>query len=341
MATRQQQSGVPVFIAHQFQQFRLLELPPDIVDLIETSPLQHLSIKSSPPSNSKLAYAVLCTPTASFQLRQVQTSNSLYLLQNHNNHPSSSSSSSSTTRAIAACTTTLELHPQPEDAVSHMNKLVPVYNLVHGQVDLEENHISKTSLFADIPLSDKQCEDAWNYLVAFEIFGSSYRPSAKVLAQTWKSINAAAAAEGIKLDTHFLTNDLINLVTEEGYPAPLAAALTRHLSVADSGSSGINEWSCLDREKVLPFVAMRLLEENEAHPDYLTADFLDAWRDSLPEIWRQDAELSAIQGKYELPSSTTIRLKPNASGLANTKSVPSQTLTSRKWHDKFAKTRKR
>lgn len=35
MATQQAQGGVPVSIAHDPQHFRLLELPPEIVELIE------------------------------------------------------------------------------------------------------------------------------------------------------------------------------------------------------------------------------------------------------------------------------------------------------------------
>lgn len=344
MAISQHPGGVPVSIAHTFQHFRLLELPPEIVDLIDSPAPQRLSIKSLPPSspgasNPNPAYAVLCTPNKAFQLRQVQTSNSLYLthpaLETHDNRDSSQ-----TTRAIALCTTTLELHPQHEDAAVYMDSFLPLYDMVDGEVDAQHNHTSKARLFADIPLSDEQCEETWRQRVAFEISGSSYRPSANLLARVWKSTNAAAAAEGIKLDTSFLTDDLANLVAEEGYPAPLAAALIRHLS--STSSDRVGEWSSLDREKVLSFVALVLLEEKRSRSDYLTADFLDAWKDSLPEIWREDAQLHAIQGKYELPTQTTIRAKSNVSALASTQPAPSKAAaSSRKWHEKFAKTRKK
>ncbi|CAI6277048.1 unnamed protein product [Periconia digitata] len=340
MATRQQHhNGAPVSIAHQFQHFRLLELPPEIVDLVENSK-SPLSIKSLPPSssdgpNSQPAYAALCTPTKAFQLRQVQTSNSLYVtqpaLETHND------ASAFTTRAFASCTTTLELHPQTEDAAIHMNRLVPTYDIVDGDVDTRENHISKARLFADIPLSDGQCEEAWGALAAFELSGSSYQPTANTLTQVWKAINSAAVAEGIKIDASFLTNDLASLVAEEGHPAPLAAALIRHLSTAGSDS----EWSSLDRDKVLSFVATKLLEAKKDGSDYLTADFLDAWKDNLPELWRKDAELNAIQGKYELPSSKTIRAKSNTGAVTSAQPDPAKGSASRKWHEKFAKTRKK
>ena len=35
MATQQDQGGLPISIAHKHQHFRLLELPPEIVELLE------------------------------------------------------------------------------------------------------------------------------------------------------------------------------------------------------------------------------------------------------------------------------------------------------------------
>ena len=37
MATQQDEGGVPFSIAHDMQQFRLLELPQEIVELIESA----------------------------------------------------------------------------------------------------------------------------------------------------------------------------------------------------------------------------------------------------------------------------------------------------------------
>ncbi|KAF2645383.1 hypothetical protein P280DRAFT_475928 [Massarina eburnea CBS 473.64] len=341
MATQQDAGGVPVAIAHDLRQLRLLELPSGVLELLEAPNPPPLSIKSLPPApaaslNATPAYAVLCTPTKSFQLRQVQTSNSLYVtqptLEAHGN-----TIPAPTTRAIAACAATLELHPADGDGVSYLEAVLPVYDLVDGEVDAEENRKTKPAIFSDIPLSDGECETAWNSLAAFEAAGSTYRPTAKTLAQVWASVNAASLAEGVKLDTQFLTEDLAKLVAEEGYPAPLAASLLQHLSSTSHDRSG--EWACLDQEKTLSFVGKTLLEAKRGNGDYLTADFMDTWRDSLPEAWRKGAELKAIDGAYELPSSTTIRAKSKA-GTAKAEIVVPKT-AARKWHDKFAKTRKK
>ena len=266
-----------------------------------------LSIKSLPSAApgtpaAKPAYAVLCTPSQSFHLRQVQTSNSLYLtqpaLEAHGNP-----TPAPTTRAMALCSTTLELHPAVDSAVPYLADALPLYHVEGLEVDAQANHASKAALFAHIPLSNGQCEHAWAELMAFELAGSSYRPSATSLAQSWQSIHAAALAQGIALDRQFLTADLAKLVEEEGYPAPLTTAILAHLS--DNAHDAHHQWSCLDPAKATAFVGKTLLQANRGKADLLTADFLDAWKDSLPEAWRAGADLQAIQGVYDLPSSTT------------------------------------
>ncbi|KAF1955711.1 hypothetical protein CC80DRAFT_505043 [Byssothecium circinans] len=343
MATQQDQGGVPLAIAHDLQQFRLLELPPELVELIESPNPPLLSIKSLPPAtagtpNAKPAYAVLCTPDKSFQLRQVQTSNSLYVtqptLEAHDD-----AIPAPTSRAIASCPATLELHPADGDAVSYLEAVLPVYDMIDGEVDAEENHKTKPGIFHNIPLSDGECEKAWGALVAFEMAGNSYRPTAKTLVQVWASVNAAALAEGVNLHTQFLMEDLAKLVGEEGYPISLATSLIQHLSNTEQGNRG--EWTCLDQKTTLSFVGKMLLEAKRGSADYLTADFLDVWKDNLPEAWRQDVELKAIENAYELPSSATIRAKSKAGAASKADTAAPKAAASRKWHEKFAKTRKK
>jgi len=354
MAT-QQDEGVPLSIAHDLATFRLLELPPELVELLEApnpplyaavpSPIEtvltrisSLSIKSQPPAASgtpsaKPAYAVLCTPNKAFQLRQVQTSNSLFVtrstLEVHGN-----AIPAPTTCAIASCTATLELHPTVESAMSYLEDLLPVYHVVGGEVDAEENRRSKASIFSDIPLSDGQCEKAWSELLAFELNGSSYRPSADTLAKVWQSINAAALAEGIKLDSQFLTFDLAKLVEEEGHATSLAVAMLRHMANADEETK--EQWSCLDRTRTVAFVGKTVLEARGGKPNFLTAEFIDTWRDCLPEAWRADAALKAIDGAYALPSSTTI----SAKGKIIATATPAAAAKGKgKWHERLGKNR--
>lgn len=280
---------------------------------------------------------MLCTPTKSFQIRQVQTSNSLFVTQpafdaHGNDIPTP------TTCAIASCTATLELHPADASAVTYLADALPVYDIVGGEVDTTENGRRKRDIFAHVPLSEAQCEEAWAETIAFEHSGSSYRPSVGALRQVWSSINAAALAESVKLDSQFLGYDLAELVAEESFPTGLTHAVFRHLASSEQDTNG--QWSCLDRRKTVAFVGRTLLQARRASSEYLVADFVEDWKDSLPEAWRSDAGLDVIEGTYDLPSSSTIRHKGATAATVET-AVPKATTAKGKWHERFAKTRKK
>jgi sister chromatid cohesion protein DCC1 len=280
---------------------------------------------------------VLCTPHRTFQLRQVQTSNSLFLtqptLEAHGNEIPVP-----VTRAIASCTATLELHPSDASAVALLQEALPVYDVVAGDVDATANGKSKAAVCQDIPLSDGECKLGWDALMAFEHEDSSYQPSANALAQIWRSINAAALAEGVKLDSQFLTDDITRAVAEEGHPRGLAQAVIGFL--AKDGQESDGRWSCLDRAKTVEFTGKTLLKAKQGS-DFLIPDFMDTWEDKLPEAWRKDAQLSLIEGAYELPTSTTIRsTSPGGTMIGTTPAVVSKP-SARKWHEKFGKTRKK
>lgn len=241
------------------------------------------------------------------------------------------------TRAIALCSSTLELHASTASAISLLRETLPVYDVVAGDVDATANGRTKAHVFNDMPLSDGECHAAWTQLMAFETDDGSYQPSPSALSQVWRSIMAAALAEGIPLDKQFMTNDVATAVAEEGHPASLTQAILAYLATDDTDSSG--PWSCLDRAKTVVFAGKTLLEARRGD-DFLIADFTDTWEDRLPEPWRKDAQLTAIEGVYEFPSDTTIRAKARATSTGVSDSgTPALKPSARKWHEKFAKTR--
>ncbi|KAF2829213.1 hypothetical protein CC86DRAFT_403863 [Ophiobolus disseminans] len=342
MATQQDDGGVPFSMAHEMHQFRLLELPPDIVELLDAPNPSPLSIKSQAASNApdaKPAYAVLCAPGKAFQLRQVQTSNSLFITQ-----PTLDAHSNvipiPVTRAVALCTATLELHLSDASAATLLRDVLPLYDIVGGDVDATQNRTGKADIFEHVPLSEEQCEAGWNEVVAFEHEESSYQPSANALSQVWRSINAAALAEGIKLDSQFLTGDITRAVAEECHPSGLVESVLRHLSTKEADCTG--PWCCLDRSQTVAF-AGRVLLETKQGSDYLIAEFTDTWEDNLPDAWRKDVQLSAVEGVYDFPTMTTIRVKSKGYASTDTSSEATAATkpSARKWHEKFGKTRKK
>ena len=282
---------------------------------------------------------MLCTPNKTFHLRQVQTSNSLFVTAPRDLDSHGNDMPVSATCAIASCPSTLELHPSDASAVAALHEVLPVYDIVAGDVDATSNGKSREHIFENLPLSDAECLAGWNELMAFELDESTYRPSVNALAQAWRSINAAALAEGVKLDSQFLTEDVATAVADDGHPSPFTKAVLRYLS--DGGQDVEGPWSCLDRTRTVAFVGRTLLEAKQGSADFLIAEFTDTWEDSLPEAWRKDAKLSAIEGAYEFPSETTIRVKSKDAAVANVQDAHTTKPSARKWHEKFAKTRKK
>ncbi|KAF2129301.1 hypothetical protein P153DRAFT_375810 [Dothidotthia symphoricarpi CBS 119687] len=344
MATQQDEGGVPFSVAHALQHFRLLELPPDLAALIDAPRPPLLSIKSQAPAasgtpNPRPAYAVFCTPTTTFHLRQVQTSNVLFVTQPACEHHGNEIPTRATC-AVASCTATLELYPSDASAVTLLQEALPVYDIVENDVDATPNAKTRDNIFEHIPLSEGQCVAAWRELMAFEHEGSSYRPSAYALNQVWRSINSAAFAEGFKLDSQYLVDDVSKAAAEEGHPPSLAEAILRHLAREDADAN--SSWSCLDRTKTVAFTGRILLEAKHGTSDFLIADFTDTWEDRLPEAWRKDAQLAAIEGVYEFPTNSTIKLKSHSATLPTiVNTVTAAKSSARKWHEKFGKTRKK
>ncbi|KAF2200086.1 sister chromatid cohesion protein-like protein Dcc1 [Delitschia confertaspora ATCC 74209] len=340
MATQQDEGGFPLSISHNLRQFRLLELPPDLLELIDSPHPPSLSIKAQAPSaaaatpTAKPAYAVLCTPTRTYQLRQVQTSNSVYITQ-----PDPKRSSQAGISAIASCSATLEPHPVISSAVDFLKDVLPVYDIIDGDVDAAGNGKNRQRIFVDIPLSDGECQTAWTELIAFEFAGSSYRPSANTLFQVWKAVHSAVQVEGIKLDSQFLTDEILTSIESEGFPSSLVSALFQRLG-DEKDSKG--PWSCLNRQRTVQFVGQTLLEQKTGD-HYLVAQFLDLWRDSLPEAWREEAELETIKGSFHFPSSTTIAFGGDAAvaSAASEKDTPKAGSSSRKWHEKLGRARQK
>ena len=169
MAT-QDDSGIPLEISNQQQNLRLLELPPSLLTLLVSknppkyvpalsvyvlhrtfadmseslwlksaeSPSADVDSKQSRPN------AVLCTDDSTYQLRQVQSSNSILILQPSESRSSDDEIPSPSLSAIAQCTATLELIPS-DTAASFANVLrllrqsLPLYSGIDTDVGLGTN----------------------------------------------------------------------------------------------------------------------------------------------------------------------------------------------------------
>lgn len=170
--------------------------------------------------------------------------------------------------AIAKCGSTLELHTPKEgfSAVPFLMKVVGVYHGSGGEGDGGVNTNTnldqdtdmgvpeagvRNALFADIPVSRAQCEEAWVDLCAFvqrrcpdtdlkSAAGYCRRPSAKCKVGVWKRVVEGAVLQGIDLEKQFLVKDLWRSVLddngEEPFPRALFDAVVRRVCEVDAAA---------------------------------------------------------------------------------------------------------
>ncbi|CAI7672985.1 unnamed protein product [Penicillium crustosum] len=237
--------------------FRLLELTPELEELLTSKDAPVLELKS--PSTA-LAQAVidptahdyvnLCTPTQTYRIRQVQSSNSLHILRPSRGEisqadikvveeePGESGALNLPDEAVTAiskCSSTLELHIPPGgfSAIPFLEKSLRLYDrrsdddgdiAMGGSTDptaplgFNEMRTARENMCRDIPVSTAQCEQGWMELCAF-VDGAEevacWRPSPRSRLAVWKRLVEGAVLQGIDLEKQFLVGDLWKSVLDD------------------------------------------------------------------------------------------------------------------------------
>ncbi|KAJ5568251.1 hypothetical protein VI817_006838 [Penicillium citrinum] len=370
------------------QGFRLLEIPPDLEELLTSKDAPVLQLKS--PSSAlaqavkdpaALEYVNLCTPTKTYRIRQVQSSNSIHILQ-----PSLGQISRDDIKVveeeagdsgalnipdeavttIAKCGSTLELHIPDGgfSATPFLEKSLRLYDPrsgdYEGDLAMEDENITETrkreareQVCEDIPVSAAQCEMAWLDICAFvdssqEV--SCWRPSARMRLSVWKRLVEGALLQGIDLEKQFLVGDLWKSVLDDDasappFPRPLLEALARRLCAEDQRPSLSEDikWASFDKTECTRWVGETCLAATAptASSAVGRGEFLQLWKDCLPESWRDDATLSKLSaGSFESPNPTTIffvdtsqRTQASHAPVAGTGAAKPKTKTTRNWHE--------
>lgn len=248
----------------------------------KTSRLELKSTPTAPDENStegEQEYINLCTPTQTYRVRQVQSSNSIHVLrpsQGLHGNPTSDGADNNeneeelglaeSVTSIAKCSSTLELHMPREEfsAIPFLLKVLKVYNRlssdgdvpVHADMDVDVGmgmgdsetlpsgkngrggRSIKDRIFADIPVSQAQCEKAWNHLCAFIYDNASrghqegpcWRPAPLVKLDVWKRMVEGAVLQDINLEKQFLVDDLWKaLLDDDGIAEPEKGPFPRDL----------------------------------------------------------------------------------------------------------------
>lgn len=254
-------SSVPFEVSANQQNLRLLELPSSLADLLRSDNPprsvarskgaynrnadhgESLFLKSTASSSdsatalSASGNAVLCTHDHTFELRQVHSSNSIFVIQPSQtalNDGEQSGLTTASAQAVAQCATTLELRPSLRSGSDLFRSLLPQYR---GPEDNTGNNFpsqlvkGKEGFCEDAPLSRAEFDAAWVGLCAFELKGNAFLPTAPLLHGIWKSILSATVVKDLKLEVNVFIQDIAGLVEEDGFPRSLLQAVVYRLSV--------------------------------------------------------------------------------------------------------------
>lgn len=277
----QSTSATPFSIAADLQPCRLLELPPDLLEYITTSDTPTLSFKAKDATDPE---AFLTTKDKTYLLRQVHTSNTVYI--------TTPTDDASGTTAISQCGSTLECLPAP---VRHAESTLRSLLIPFGEpqdIDIRpSNPRSKDHVFAHTPMSHDECQTVWKDLVAFEHSGQSFRPTAVVLAGVWKWLLEIAYANAVNL-AEPVQKEVVDemLDGEDEWPRSLVDAILSKLS---ENNQGLLQ---LQQHATVKWVGSNTLETYRNNQSIMdTSVFMDTWKNALPEIWRIEANLEMLK----------------------------------------------
>jgi sister chromatid cohesion protein DCC1 len=283
MSSSQPTSGTPFSVAADLQPCRLLELPPDLLEYLSTSDAPTLSFKARDATDPE---AFLTTDHKTYLIRQVHTSNTLYITSPSQDAPG--------TTAISQCRSALECLPAPvRHAEDTLRSLLTTF--AHPQdIDIRPSHPrSKSHVFAHTPMSHAECQSVWKDLVAFEHSGQSFRPTAATLASVWKWLLEIAYANAVNLADSVQKATIDKMLGgEDEWPRTLVDAIFLKLSADHSGLLQ------LQQQATVKWVGNNTLEahrEENKQSFMETSVFLDAWKDALPESWRPDVSLDMLK----------------------------------------------
>lgn len=194
-------------------------------------------------SETDSSTAVICTDSQSFPVRQVHTSNTLFVAHAALLRPSTEDHvPKDGVRAIASCAATLELYTLKESAIPYLWKLLPLYSSPESfaAVFTGPAYRSLHAVGNDIPLSYQEIEQGWIQICAFAKDGKCFRPTAASLLDVWKAMVSASLAEDIPLNSTFLVDDLWKATKDSEFPRALFDAILARIADDDTMEDGDN-----------------------------------------------------------------------------------------------------
>lgn len=294
--------------------------------------------------------AVICTHTKTYNLRQVNTSNSVYIAQPNCEEDDGGDLSFAGLQAIAENNSSLELNLIPlhvNNAKSYIRAALPTYaSTGHSQ---SKELVSRDHLFANIPFSETECDVAFETMACFQLEDPAgcFIPSGQAKVQVWKAILEQATAHSIDLtEPVSLEKSTWIMPATEEWPTALSHAVRDSVSSSDHRNRKVTR--TYDEQSCLEFFGLSQLEASVQGKDSISvAVFMAAWADLLPEKWRGKANLELLKGQYFLENDgrdIALAASNDERHGGSSKATPADANSTlgakRKWHEKFRASKK-
>jgi sister chromatid cohesion protein DCC1 len=287
--------------------------------------------------------AVLCTPDKTFNIRQKNSSNTVYILQPGQDDTSSIAEPGLT--GISKPESTLETLPITNfTAAAHIRRLLPVLTTT-GQLTGTRDSSTKSQLLKNVPFSDSECEVAYRELSVFVQSTTDHCivPSAQLKIETWLSMLENTRANGIDLTSELDQDAMLSLKDGlEDLETGLCDAIVHSFT-----STNAEGRTSIDSDRLLRWVGLNRLEADALKTPISIATFKASWKDALPEKLRGKVEISLLSDRHQLSAggksiafkdyALDLAVGADSAGVAGAKSTLG---TKRKWHDKFKPAKK-
>jgi sister chromatid cohesion protein DCC1 len=218
---------------------------------------------------------VLCSDNKTYQIRQQQTSNSLFII-NPRQSVNTDGTVANEISTIASCAHTLELFANKDSVETYFREFLKAWDGEDEEMTIEK--LSKAEVYNNVPLSTVEIDTSWKNVYAFEHNGACYIPTIATLLKSWKSIAAAAFAEGLDLMDNGQDGRLWESVSEENIPLDLYRVIMCRARASDGAI----------------WVARLFLESLQGR-SIRREDFFSSVQELIPRTMKPSVDLDAVK----------------------------------------------
>ncbi|KAF3931511.1 hypothetical protein ABW19_dt0205918 [Dactylella cylindrospora] len=378
MSTQDDSKAIPLAFAHEQSPVRLLELPPALLSLVKNSVFKGsspvLKIKASPPISSSdtpssstapnNSFAVLTTDTETFTIRNVHSSNSIFILKpalipavpdsdvNDDGDTDMADSLEPSSKpgvvVSSTCAAYLELLPQKPNTELILKTLLVEYTSPSAPPTRLSEAPSKQQIILDTPASDAEFKIGWLDILGFEMNGWALRLSSGSALDIFRSISTIMYATNGGGNGEWRTEgvamgDIIEVVDQDGeledWPKDAIQAVVRSSWEQKRTEDGSISW-IFNLSHAAKWIGKHILVSNPSK-SFTEKDFLELWKNTVPADCTDYVDLKQLEGLYTQSALGVVRYIHGEASTNEGAATGSGNTKKKKWHEKFAAGKKK